>query len=406
MRKSRVAEAESITRRIRDSIAMHAKATFATRKRGSKELWEKVRQIKGKARTGSRPMHVTVQQLNQHLATISTDPPLFPPPTKATANIMAPQSHFTEYSIFHALDTIKPTAGGLDNLPYWFLKIAAPFISMHLSYLLHLSLFQSTVPAQWKTSSITPVPKTEQPQTSADYRPISVAPILARVMEKQIVRTFLYPVLTHPDYTQLFEDQFAFRPTGSTTAAFIYLLHTVIELLQNYDYVHVIALDFSKAFDTVRHFTLVSKLANFTLPDHFHNWIVHNLFCRQHQTKVNGITSSVLPISASIIQGSALGPVQYVFTASDLSTFSPTNHLCKYADDTYFLVSAINTRSITKEIQHISHWASANNLKLNSTKSQEIIVQHPQRKRQFTYPGAIPGIKRVSKMNILVTCYP
>ena len=95
--------------------------------------------------------------------------------------------------------------------------------------------------------------------------------ILARVMEKQTARIFLYTVLTHPDFTHLFEDQFAFRPTGSTTAALIYLLHTLTELLLTHDYVHVIALDFSKAFDTVRHYTLVSKLANFTLPDYLHN---------------------------------------------------------------------------------------------------------------------------------------
>jgi len=81
---------------------------------------------------------------------------------------------------------------------------------------------------------------------------------------------------------------------GSTTAALIYLLHTLIELLQNHDYVYVIALDFSKAFDTVKsHFTLVSKLANFTLQDYLHNWIAHNLSCRQHQTKVNGITYTI-----------------------------------------------------------------------------------------------------------------
>jgi len=63
--------------------------------------------------------------------------------------------------------------------------------------------------------------------------------ILARIMEKQIVRIFLYPVLTHPDFTHLFEDQFAFRPTGSTTAALIYLHHTLTELLQTHDCVHV-----------------------------------------------------------------------------------------------------------------------------------------------------------------------
>jgi len=76
--------------------------------------------------------------------------------------------------------------------------------------------------------------------------------------------------------------------------------------------------------------------------------------------------SSMLPINASIIQGSALCSVEYVFTASDLCTLLPTNRLCKYDDDTYLLVPAINTPTIPKELQHISDWASANNLKLNN----------------------------------------
>jgi len=90
--------------------------------------------------------------------------------------------------------------------------------------------------------------------------------------------------------------------------------------------------------------------------------------------------SLMLTINASIIQCSALGPVEYFFTASDWSTLLPTNRLCKYADDTYLLVPAINTQTISKELQHISDWASANNLKLNNTKSQEMIVHHPARK--------------------------
>jgi len=51
--------------------------------------------------------------------------------------------------------------------------------------------------------------------------------------------------------------------------------------------------------------------------------------------------SSMLPINASIIQDSALGPVEYVFIASDLSNLLLTNRLCKYADDTYFMVPAV-----------------------------------------------------------------
>ena len=48
MRKSRVAEAESITKRIKDSIAIQAKATFSANKRSSKQLWEQVRQVTGR----------------------------------------------------------------------------------------------------------------------------------------------------------------------------------------------------------------------------------------------------------------------------------------------------------------------------------------------------------------------
>jgi len=84
MHKSRVAEAQSLTKRIRESIAIQAKVTFSSSRRGRKELWEKVRQVTGKNKTSSRPMPVTVQQLNRHFSAISTDPYYLPPPTKAT----------------------------------------------------------------------------------------------------------------------------------------------------------------------------------------------------------------------------------------------------------------------------------------------------------------------------------
>ena len=223
-------------------------------------------------------------------------------------------------------------------------------------------------------------------------------------MEKAIVKDYLYPIIMLPDNSHMFQDQFAFRPTGSTTATLIYLLHTITELLQTQDHVHVIALDFSKAFDSVRHYTLISKLADHPLPDCVHNWLVNNLSCRHHLTKLNGNISSMLPINASIIQGSALGPVEYVFIASDLHPSSPANRICKYADDTYLLVPASNSNSIPQEIQHISAWATANNLKLNSSKSQEMIVHLPRRNKSLSYPSATPGIKRVDKINILGIC--
>jgi len=49
----------------------------------------------------------------------------------------------------------------------------------------------------------------------------------------------------------------------STTAVLIYLLHHLTGLLQTNEYVHIIALNFSKVFDMVKHCSLVNKLANF-----------------------------------------------------------------------------------------------------------------------------------------------
>ena len=77
-------------------------------------------------------------------------------------------------------------------------------------------------------------------------------------MECLVVKQFIYPALLTPSL--IFSDQFAFRPTGSTTAAVIAILHCT-NLLSDHLYVIVISLDFSKAFDTVRHATLLEKFA-------------------------------------------------------------------------------------------------------------------------------------------------
>ena len=400
MHRGNVAAADSLTKRIGERIAVRNKTTLTFSKRGSKEMWEKVRLVTGKTKPNNQAAtHLTAEQLNQYFAAISTDPQYKQPIAKTT--VTAPCHHFTEYGVFRLLGNIKPTSTGLDLLPDWYLRLAAPSIALPLSYLFNLSLQQSTVPLQWKVSSITPVPKVPLPQSLQEYRPISVTPILSRIMEKQIITSFFYPVLTHPDFSHLFSDQFAFRPTGSTTVALICLLHQLTNLLQTYDYVHLIALDFSKAFDTVRHHTLLHKMTDFPLPDCLYNWIIQYLSDRQHQTKVNGNSSTRLTINASIIQGSGLGPVIYVINASDLHPVNPLNIILKYADDTYLIVPSINSNLISLELQHLSLWASENNLKLNVCKSCEMIVHSPHCKKQLVFPNPLPNIARVQVMNIL-----
>ena len=194
--------------------------------------------------------------LNEHYASVSTD-------NKYKAPFIKPMDDdinidVSEEQVFHILDTLGATLAGTDEIPHWFLQVAAPSIAAPIAHLFKLSLSQSFVPEQWKSSVIRPVPKIPKPKTCSDFRPISVTPILSRILEKLVVRKYIYPLLIEQNIN--ISDQFAFRPTGSTTAALINLLHQASLLLQEYPYVHLISLDFSKAFDTVRHHTLVMKL--------------------------------------------------------------------------------------------------------------------------------------------------
>jgi hypothetical protein len=110
------------------------------------------------------------------------------PRIKATAKHKEQASHITEWQIFQVLDALKLTAMGLDKIPAWFLKTGAPILAKLLSDVLNLSLSTSVVPRQWKTASILPIPKSNLPLQPADYRPISITPVLSRILERLVVK--------------------------------------------------------------------------------------------------------------------------------------------------------------------------------------------------------------------------
>jgi len=241
------------------------------------------------------------------------------------------------------------------------------------------------------------------PQQAADYRPISITPVLSRIVERLVVRRYIYPVLSSPPPSLQFADQFTFRPTGSTTAASIALLHTVINLLSTEPCVIVISLDFSKAFDSVRHSRLLQKFAQLDLPDHIYNWLANYFSNHSHCTVFQDQQSSLLDISASIIQGSTIGPAAYVVTAGDLLPTVPGNSLCKFADDTYLIIPASNQSSRHTELLNIQNWAKQNNLSLNCNKSCEILFADTRRRRRrhVDEPPPLPGIARCSTLKML-----
>jgi len=74
------------------------------------------------------------------------------------------------------------------------------------------------------------------------------------------------------------------------------------------------------------------------LPDNIYYWLVDFFSGHSHCTRYCDQTSMLLEISASIGQGSVIGPISYVVTTADLVAVTPRNKLCKYADDTYVII--------------------------------------------------------------------
>jgi len=101
---------------------------------------------------------ITADVLNKHFAKVSTDPSYTVPVAKLTT---APenQDYFSEWVVFKALDTLRPTATGLDLLPAWFLRLGAPAFYKPLTYLFNKSTATSTVPLQWKKRSYLSCPE-------------------------------------------------------------------------------------------------------------------------------------------------------------------------------------------------------------------------------------------------------
>ena len=147
-------------------------------------------------------------------------------------------------------------ACGLDGISCRLLKEAAPVITTSLTYIINLSIRSGIFPDDWKIARVSPVFKEDINSDPNNYRPISVLPIVSKLIER-IVFNQLYSFLVENDL--LADSQHGFRPKHSTLTA---LLEATNEWYLNIDndlLNGVLFLDLKKAFDTVDHNILLKK---------------------------------------------------------------------------------------------------------------------------------------------------
>src|SRR6218665_2811118 len=109
----------------------------------------------------------------------------------------------------------------------------------------------------------------------------------------------------------------------------------------------------------------------------------------------------VVAIAVSIVQGSGVGLSEYDISASDLHPLNASNIFVKFAGDTSLISGAATCHTITDEIQGVHRWATKNNLRLNSSKSREMLIVRGGRWQVPHPPPLGNGILRVDHMKIL-----
>ena len=157
-----------------------------------------------------------------------------------------------------------------------------------------------------------------------------------------------------------------------------------------------IIIDFSKAFDTVNHEILLSKLQKFPIPANILKWIISFLTDRPQSTKVNSVCSSVTAITRRIIQGSVVGPYGFIIYAHDFKVVGLLN-----SAQVYWRLYAENTDvSAEDEMRNVLLWSDDNKLSVNLSKWKEIVFRRPSVKLDIL-PDPLADVERVSCAKLL-----
>ena len=86
--------------------------------------------------------------------------------------------------LIRSLDSTKST--GADGISARMLKATALSISKSLSVLFNKSITTGKFPTHWKFARVVPIPKPGCSTNPANYRPISILPVLSKLLEKHI----------------------------------------------------------------------------------------------------------------------------------------------------------------------------------------------------------------------------
>ncbi|KAK1788543.1 hypothetical protein P4O66_016974 [Electrophorus voltai] len=220
--------------------------------------------------------------------------------------------------VFKRVNTRK--AMGPDGICGRVLKACADQLAPVFTDIFNLSLTLGIVPSSFKRSTIVPVPKKPRPSDLNDYRPVALTSVVMKCFEK-LLRDFITSSLP----ASMDPLQFAYRHNRSTDDAIAHLLHTTLTHLDEGrgNYVKMLFVDYSSAFNTIIPSLLTTKLGDLGLHTSLCDWISNFLTDRPQSVRVGNCASSTLTLSTGAPQGCVLSPLLY-----SLYTYNCTGTSC------------------------------------------------------------------------------
>ena len=194
------------------------------------------------------------------------------------------------------------------------------------------------VPNTLKVSQVTPVYKNGDATDPANYRPISTLSSFSKVFEK-LIYNHLYTFLEK--YGIFVLVSIWFRKGYSTEQAVLEITDSRKKAMDKKLVTCGIFLDFSKAFDTINHDILVSKLYRYGIRGNPLRWFENYLYNRNQVFKIGDTISSSQTIICGIPQGSNLGPLLFLLYINDLPNCSSKLSFRIFADDTNMFIKVI-----------------------------------------------------------------